>query len=336
MSVRTTISTFVFIFIAFCPFLVTAASYSVSPLIIDLNLEKRDIIHKEITITNQDARQVRIFPSVNEVNLDADGAIEAFVQPSRIDDRTTAITSWLQVPRKRIELKPGESVTVPVEIKVHPDVKAGEYHAIIGFGDGSNQPQAHEKVMNGTAPATVVRISVDEVQNQFLRLSSFNVQRFVSDNSADTIVYALENPGSDPVVPAGEIIFYDNNGNEVASTPVNPESLTVEPGKSVEVLSAVPEELGLGKYKAFLSVEYGDHLTASVHDTAFFFVMPMKQLIMIFGAVLAVALMIALFVHRRYAGAEEYDDDVIVDVPMFIRTERSEGKDHDIDLSKKN
>ncbi len=314
---------------------VNAATYSVSPLIIDLNLEKRDLITKEITITNMDGRQVRIFPSVNEVNLDENGAIQSFVQPSMEEDRSTAVTSWIQVPRRRIEILPGESATVPVTIKVHPDVKAGEYHALIGFGDGSNQPQAHAKVMNGTAPVTVVRISVDEVQNQFLRLSSFNVKRFVSDNPTDTITYSLDNPGADPVVPGGEIIFYDNNGNEVASTPVNPESLTVEPGKVIEVKGSVPEELGLGKYKAFLSVEFGEHLTASVHDTAFFYVMPLKQLLMIFGAVLALALIIALYVHRRYAGVEEYDDH-IVDVPMFIRSERSEGKDHDIDLSKKN
>lgn len=312
-----------------------AATYSVSPLLIDLDLEKRDIIYKEITITNKDSRQVRIFPSVNEVNLDANGAIEAFVQPSMEEDRSTAITTWIQVPRKRIEVKPGESVTVPVEIKVHPDVKAGDYHAIIGFGNGSNQPEAHEKVMNGTAPATVVSITVDEVQNQFLRLSSFNVKRFVSDDPTNAIAYSLENPGDDPVVPGGEIIFYNNNGNEVASTPVNPEQLTVEPGKTVDLVTGVPDELGLGKYKAFLSVEFGEHLTASVHDTAFFYVMPLKQLLMIFGAVLALALIIALFVHRRYAGVEEYDDH-IVDVPMFIRSERSEGKDHDIDLSKKN
>ncbi len=312
-----------------------AATYSVSPLLIDLDLEKRDIIYKEITITNKDSRQVRIFPSVNEVNLDANGAIEAFVQPSMEEDRSTAITTWIQVPRKRIEIKPGESVTVPVEIKVHPDVKAGDYHAIIGFGNGSNQPEAHEKVMNGTAPATVVSITVDEVQNQFLRLSSFNVKRFVSDDPTNAIAYSLENPGDDPVVPGGEIIFYNNNGNEVATTPVNPEQLTVEPGKTVDLVAGVPDELGLGKYKAFLSVEFGEHLTASVHDTAFFYVMPLKQLLMIFGAVLALALIIALYVHRRYAGVDEYDDH-IVDVPMFIRSERSEGKDHDIDLSKKN
>ncbi len=337
MSVKTTAFTYIATFLFLLPSLVSAATYSVSPLIIDLELEKRDIIHKEITITNKDARQVRIFPSVNEVDVDENGEIQNFIQPSSIDDRSTAITSWIEVPRKRIELKPGESVNVPVTIQVNPNVQAGEYHAIIGFGSGSNQPEAQEKVMTGVAPATVIRISVDEVQNEFLRLSHFNVKRFVSDDPTDTIAYALENPGADPVTPSGEIIFYDNNGVEVATTPVNPESLTVEPGKSMEVTSSVPPELGLGKYKAFLSVEFGEHLTASVHDTTFFYVIPLKQLLMIFGVVLALALMIALYVHRRYVGADDYyDNEMIVDVPMFIRTERSPEKDHDIDLTKKN
>jgi len=336
MLVRTIVSVFMFALCGFLPVVSLAATYSIAPLIINLDLEKRDIIHKEITITNKDSRQIRIFPSVNEVNLNADGAIEAFVQPAMQEDRASAVTSWIQVPRKRIEIPPGGSATVPVTIQVHPDVTPGEYHAIIGFGSGSNQPQAHEKVMNGTAPATVIRISVDEVQNQFLRLSRFNIKRFVSDDTTNTIEYSLHNPGADRVVPGGEIIFYDNNGNEVATAPVNPDKITVEPGDTVEVLGNVPEELGLGKYKAFLSVEFGENLTASVHDTTFFYVMPMKQLLILFGVVLIFALMVALFVHRRYAGADEYDDELIVDIPMFIRTDRSTEKDHDIDLTKKN
>lgn len=312
-----------------------ASQYSVSPLIIDLELEKRDIVTKDITITNKDIRQIRLFASVNEVSLDDAGAIETFVPPSMTDDRTSSVTSWIQVSRKRIEIPPGESVTIPVTFKIHPDVTAGEYHAVVGFGEGSNQPQAQSQVMAGTAPGVVVRIGVDKVQNQFLRLERFAVERIITDNTEDAVRYVLQNPGNDPVTPAGEIIIYDNHGTEVGSLPVNPEGMTAEPGKKIEVTSGVPNDLGIGKYKAFLSVEYGENLTASVHDTAFFYVLPLKQLIMIFVGILVVTLGIALFIHRRYAGAEEYDDEMLADVPLYVRSDRSESKDHDIDLSKK-
>lgn len=312
-----------------------AAQYSVSPIIIDLELEKRDIVTKDITITNKDAKQIRLFASVNEVSLDDNGAIETFVAPSMTDDRSSSVTSWIQVTRKRIEIPPGESVTIPVTFKVHPDVQPGEYHAIVGFGEGSNQPQAQQKVMDGVAPAVAIRIGVDKVQNQFLRLEHFSVDRFITDASESEISYTLQNPGNDPVVPAGEIIIYDNHGTEVSSLPVNPEGTTVEPGKELQLFAAAPKDLGIGKHKAFLSVEYGEHLTASVHDTAFFFVLPLKQVIMVFVAIMVVAIGITLVLHRRYFKEEEYDDEMLADVPMYIRSDRSESKDHDIDLSKK-
>lgn len=317
------------------PTAASAATYSVSPLIIDLELEKRDIITKQVTITNQDRKQIRVYPSVHAVNLADSGAIESFVEPSMVQDRSSSVTSWIQVTRGRIVIPPGESKTVPITFKVHPDAQAGEYHAIVGFGDGSNSPQAEQKVRSGTAPAVVIRIAVDQVQNQFLRLERFAVERFVTDTSTSSLSYTLHNPGDDPVTPAGEIIFYDNRGNEVASTPVNPDGTVVEPGKKVAITNAGPTDLGMGKYKAFLSVEYGEHLTASVHDTSFFYVLPLTQLLLIFVVVLVFGLLLALYIHRRYGTVEDDGDDMTADVPMFVRSDRSAAKDHDIDLSKK-
>ena len=103
----------------------------------------------------------------------------------------------------------------------------------------------------------------------------------------------------------------------------------------VEIFDDAPPELSMGKYKTFLSVEFGKNLTASVHDTAFFYVMPLQQIILIFAAVLIVSIVIALYVHRRYAVEGDYDDEFTADVPMYISSERSDSKDHDIDLSKK-
>ncbi len=327
---------YILVIFACLPTFSEASNHSVSPLIIDLELEKRDIIHKEITVTNHSGKQLRVFPSVHTVAIDDDGAIEAFTEPSMVDDKASSITSWIQVPRKRIEILAGESVTIPVTIKIHPEVKPGEYHAVIGLGDGSNSPQAVKKVRAGTAPGTVIRISIDKVQNQFLRLEKFAVERFVTENDEGTISYILHNPGDDPVVPAGEIIFYNNSGGEIYSLPVNPDAMSIASGKTEKITDDVPDDFKIGKYKAFLSVEYGEHLTSSVHDTAFFYVLPLKQLILIFVIVLVVALLIALYVHRRYDVEDEVEVSESADVPMYLRTNRSESQDHDIDLSKKN
>lgn len=310
-----------------------AAQYVVSPLLIDKELEKRDIITEKITLTNKSEQQIKVYPTVNAVSVNEGGAIQGFLEPSMIENKETAITSWLEIGRGRIELLPGETKEVILTIKVNPEVAPGEYHAFIGFPEGSNRPEAEKIVYNGTSPGTLVRIGIDKVQNQFLRLEKFAVARFVRSGATGDISFTLTNPGNDPVTPKGEIIFYDNRGVEIAALPLNVQQLSIDSKKTVAFTNEVPDSLKMGKYKAFLSVEYGEHQTASINDTAFFYRIDIQQLVIIFVIILAIAVALALFIYRR--SSNHVHDDGTAELAMYVRTTRSERKDHDIDLSKK-
>lgn len=316
------------------PQMTFASIYSVSPLVIDHELEKRDIIEEKIILTNRQESVISIYPSVNEVNVSDKGAIVGFVEPSMIENRGSAITSWLEISRANIELQPGQTKEVTLTIRVNPEVEPGEYHAFIGFGEGSNRSEAEKKVQEGTAPGTVVRIGVDKVQNQFLRLEKFSVERFIKNSKEGDISIKLANPGESPVIPKGEVIFYDTNGIEIQAITLNSAASSIEPGKSLSLTEEVPEALQMGKYKAFLSVEYGETQKASLNDTAFFYVLPLKKLAIIFAILLILAIALALFVHRRYDKDDGGNEDGVADVAMYVRSSRSESKDHDIDLSK--
>ncbi len=311
------------------------SAYSVSPLLIDRETEGRDIIKQTITLSNPSNSPARIYASVHEVALDEGGTIKEFIPPSEVDNKT-AITSWIEITRGRIVLEPGEVREIPVTIRMNPNAAPGQYHGLIGFGTGSNRTDAEARVLAGTAPATIVRLSLNEKRTEFLRLKNFIINRFVTDDTDGAISYEIENPGESPVTPTGEIIFYDNRGNEVGATAVNPEGVVVEAGKSAAFTSSVPDNQSLGRYKAFLSVEYGKKQLASVHDTAFFYMIPFKQLIMLFGLFLLLAVLLTWWLHRRMYrahGIAHPDHEV---VPMYIRSGSDAPKfDHDIDLKKK-
>lgn len=313
---------------------VQAADYFVTPLALNLDVNKRDIVQEYITLTNNTDRQVRVYASVNEVSADSNGVVKSFQAPSDVD-RTDTPTSWIEISRGRIELKPQEVREIPFTVRMNPNTKPGDYSVFIGFATASNQPQAHAKVMSGDAPGVIVNLSVDQEQNIFLHLKRFVVDRFVTEENGGALYYTLSNPTRVDVVPKGEVIFYDNSGDEVGSVPLNVSDIAVpaegEQGYSLQV----PSDFGIGKYKAFLSVEYGEHLTAAVHDTAFFYIVPIKQLIAAFLILMILSVFVALYVHRRYdmalEGVIEYDS-----VPMYVREGRSEDQHHDIDLKQKN
>jgi hypothetical protein len=328
---------FSLLFLCVCavPHFAFASAYTVTPLVIDKEMKKRDIITEKITLTNKEQSKIVIYPTVNEVSVDEGGTLQNFIEPSMTQDKSSSITSWLEIGRGRIELEPNEVKEVTLTIHINPEVTPGEYHAFIGFPDGGNRPEAEAKLRNGQAPGTIVRIGVDKIENQFLHLEKFSVDRFVKKESEGSIIVRLRNPGEDPVVPGGEIIFYNGKGTEIGAVDINTEKAVIEAGKETEFLLTVPNNMKMGKYKAFLTVTYGEVQTASLNDTAFFYVLPLKMLLIIFFSVLFFALLLALYVHRRYDMGTD-DDPAVKDIAMYIRETRSESKDHDIDLSKKN
>lgn len=308
-----------------------ASEYLVTPLALNLDVNKRDIVEQTVTLINNDTRMVRLYAAVNEVSVDGSGIVQGFQSPSQVD-RTSTPTAWFEISRQRIELAPGERREIPFTIRMNPNTEPGEYSVFLGFAEGSNAPTAQAKVAAGKAPGTLVSLTVDKEQNAFLRLEKFIVDRFVTKEEGGGMSFILSNPGRVDVLPKGEVIFYDNSGDEVAALPVNPEDITVDAQGQGAYTMNVPEGLGIGKYKAFLSVEYGEFLTASVHDTAFFYILPLKQLIALFIILMIFAIFIALYVHKRFdtvVEGAEYDS-----VPLHIRENRSTDKDHDIDLKK--
>lgn len=325
-----------YLFISFCilfiPLSGYAASYDykITPRVIDKEVKQRDIFSETITVTNNEHHKLNLYASVNEVNIDEGGDIVGFTPPS-MSDNTNTVTSWIAIKRGRIELSPGQTKEIPVEFKIHPEAESGVYHAFIGFGAANNKPTAEKQIINGTAPGVVVTLSVNQETTEFLKLSHFIIDRFVTETDNNAITYTLDNPGTANIVPKGEIIFYNGRGEEVDSVSVNPDSESLTPGQEATYTINAPTEGMFGKYKAFLSVDYGTAQLASVYDTTYFYVVPWQKLLILFATVLIFAILLTILLHRRYASDSLYDDGS-EDVPFYIRNSVSDDKEHDINL----
>lgn len=323
----------ILVFFAYVGSLTTAfaaATYSVTPLVIDEDVEPRDIIEKTITLTNTGEQPVTIYPSVNNISIDSGGGIEKFLPPV-MSDQTSSLASWIEISRAGIDIKVGETKTVTLILRINPSPREGEYHAFIGFGNGRNRDEAEAMVARGDAPGTVVTVNFAEKKTILLKLSRFLIDRFVTSSENSAAAYIIKNPGDEPLVPSGEIILYDKRGVEVGSLPVNPDKIVVAPGEEKTFNTNVPTDGLFGKYKAFLSVEYGTANVASVQDTAFFYVLPLRTILMLLGIFLVLVIGISLYVHRKY-----YDDndDGSELLPVHIRETASDPLHHDIDLRK--
>ncbi len=77
-------------------------------------------------------------------------------------------------------------------------------------------------------------------------------------------------------------------------------------------------------------MEYGNAERASVQDTSFFYVFPLKTLLVILGTLTLVVILLSIYIHKRYFDVDSFDDSEYI--PVHIRDTASDPKHHDIDL----
>ena len=310
--------------------LTSASEYAVTPLLIEHSIEPRDMFEESVKITNTTNQKLRIFPTVNEITVGDEGEVKSFI-PASMSDNTTSITSWISVTRGRVEINPGETIKIPVSFTINPNALPGEYHAFVGFAEGSKRDEAEALVTSGRAPGVVVRLSLTEKRSEYLRLNRFVVDRFVTEVKAGAVTYEIENVGGLPITPGGEIVFYNSRGVELESLPVNPDKLTIAANGKETFTHTVPDLGIVGRYKALLNIEYGTSMRANLYDTTYFNVIPVLYLALLFGFILSVALILAFWYHRSRTGYVEQDDEV----SMYVRSGIvGQEKDHDINLKK--
>lgn len=305
-----------------------AASYSVSPLLIENVIQPRDSFEESIKITNTTDHKLRIFPTVNEITVGDEGEVKTFV-PASMSDNSDSVTSWISITRGRVEVNPGESIKIPVNFNINPRAVSGEYHAFIGFAEGEKRDDAEALVLAGRAPGVVIRLSMEEKKDEHLRLNKFYIQRFVISEKNKIAEYELENVGGQAIVPTGEIVFYNGRGVELKSVPVNPEQKSIQPGGKEKFASPLPDLGVIGHYKALLNVEYGEKQKANLYDTVFFNIVPILYLALLFGFLLLISVALVLYYHRSRNKHPEENEEVSV----YVRSGKTGvEKDHDINL----
>lgn len=309
-----------------------AADFSVRPFLIDEVVEARDILTKDIVITNDSGHKLNIYSTVNEITVDSSGDIKEFVSPV-MTDRTNTITSWVEVIRGRITLEAGASTTIPLTLRVHPQALPGEYHAFIGFYPTQKAHEAEEAAMRGDADGVIVKLTIEDKSEEFLRITSYLIDRFVIRESQRFATIEVENLGDTLEIPKGEIIFFNSLGEELTSVPVNEAGVSVNPGERKIITAPIPFGNELGRYKANISLQYGSKQKANIYDTTQFFMMPIHIMVVVLASIVVLSFLIVWLLRRSLK--EPVDDTHGTELPFYVRDGHNPNpKDHDINLKK--
>lgn len=274
--------------------------FSVSPVVENEKAKPRDIIKKELLITNNTDKRVDLYATVE--NVDPNNGDQDFKDASN-SDLSTSLANWIEITRGVIELSAGESRKIPYLIHVNLSAKPGIYYSKIKFGEGSTRKEAETK---DDAVALLLNVEVIDDAKERLQLGNFVSDKSVVLGDVASFSYKIENTGNRRVEPRGTIRIFNRRGEEVGSVPLNADGDEISPNNNKQ-LAAVWNTLGrFGKYKAYLDLEYGENQLASVQDTVYFWVFPWKEIMASIIGIIVLAIVGTYIVHMRVMARPAY------------------------------
>ncbi len=267
----------------------------VTPVVIDEKGKPRDILKQSIKIINTSERKLNLYPSVNDVNK-VEGKQE-FVAAQSGEDKKESLANWIELSRGVIDLGPGEEKEIPFVIRINVTAVVGSYHATISFTEGGARDAADSKPPLGEI---TVNVEVQDDVKEIMQLNKFGTDSFFLSGDDILFSYNVENIGNQELQPKGEVRIYNRRGEEVAAVPVNSDGKTISPSQMAQLASVWNGAEGFGRFKAFLTVDYGKVQTASVQDTVYFWIVPWKQLLMLVVVTALMLLVFAFYFHRWF------------------------------------
>lgn len=293
---------------------VSADGISVSPSVIDEKAKAKDILKYTVKIKNEKANLVQIYPVLSDIL--PDGGRQVAMKPSDLDKKTS-ISKWSSIKRGAINLQPGAEIEIPLQIDVDMAAIPGTYHSVISFSEGSSKDAAIAAA--GSATQILVNIEVSDQVIEKAQIEKFEASKNIFTKYPAILNLQIKNNGNVALAPRGEILIYNRRNQQVGQVDINSLSKQIDKDTSNNFeIQWTSESGGFGKFKARLEAEYGSKTRRDLQDTIYFWVFPIKYLI-VFGVGLFLVTFLLTFVlfkksrrirHVHYrAGNDIYEDD---------------------------
>lgn len=273
----------------------TTGVVEIEPRIIDEKLNASEIRNYTVTIKNNTDRKVQMYPMVDDFT--AEEGIREYHGPGRAD-KTVSVASWITLSRGVVDLMPNEEKQLPLELQISLFAKPGKYYARIAFPEGGNRPLAKLNMNTKNFPEITVNIEVEEEIVEKVQIMEFKSIKNIYFKFPAMFSLVLRNFGNRDVVPDGNIYIYNRRGQEIEKIAVNNSKEKISPNQEKKY-NLNWGKSGFGKYKAKLEIEYGEFDKRDLQDTVYFWVLPLKYLIVFVVGMLIIIVLSTIFLFKK-------------------------------------
>ncbi len=288
-------------------------SITVSPTLFDITAAPGQVWQSELRIINSNLYDLTIYTENVNFGTDGETGRPNFLKIFESETQGETLAEWVSVDEGPILVRRQEAVSIPFTVTIPENTPPGGHYAAILVGtratentDGLIGAQTAQFV------SSLLFLRVDGDIDESGRIRSFRTNRRISQKADLDFSLRFENTGNVHVLPRGEIEIFNMWGQSRGLIPINQGTNF---GRVLQnsirdfnfSWSGNISPLDIGRYKATVTLSYGDTASQFADAVTYFWVIPFTAIGLILGTIIligsAVVWLVRLYIRRMLSMA---------------------------------
>ncbi|MDD5528368.1 MAG: hypothetical protein PHO56_05395 [Patescibacteria group bacterium] len=298
------------IFFILSPGLILAADNStlaltITPPLLKINMEPGESLATAIKVVNNNNYPVTVYAKAVDFADNGSGGLKFLNNgnvPDTPENQSIYLSQWISLSQEKEDLQPFQTATFSFSISVPLNAQPGGHYAAILIGTNPPAETARGteiKVSSYLSSLILARVAGAIEEKGMIREFTFS-PRIYSGGEGNFRV-RFDNSGNVHLAPTGDIKIFDMFGKQKGEIPVNIASdfgnVLPKGERTWDNLKWAGDDFFLiNRYRAELSLSFGDQAKQTEFATFFFWGFNWRWLSIIGGSLLILLILIILFV----------------------------------------
>ncbi len=281
----------------------TGLTLSVTPTLFEMSAEPGQSWKSSLRVINSNAFDITVHATAHNFVPKGDVGHGELIPISDNDEGLT-LAEWINIDKEPILIPQNQSVSIPISVSLPESASPGGHYAaiLISTQPPSNQEGSAMVTTQAVTSLFFVRVAGDVVESGLIR--SFRSTQRLVQRPVVNFELRFENRGNVHIQPQGDIVITNMWGKERGIIPINRRSHfgNVLPD-TIRAFNfgweGVFSLTDIGRYKAEVSLVYGQDQRQFATATSHFWVLPVKGILVTLGVFFLIVLLIVLSI-RKY------------------------------------
>lgn len=263
---------------------------SVTPTLFEMSAVPGQTWQSQVKVINTNPHDLTVYANVMNFAPQGESGEGKFVPVFENFTEGSTLAEWIEISKEAYIISPETSKFIPFTVRVPEDASPGGHFAAIMIG---TKPPASEGFQVSTSQIVTslffARVAGDVIEDGSIR--EFTAIKKIVQEPAASFLVRFENKGNVHIQPQGQIEIFNMWGKERGIIPINHKThfgnvLPNSVRKFEFTWKGESSITDIGRYKAVVTLGYGLDKRKFTTSTLYFYVIPVKSLVMVLGGVL--------------------------------------------------